>query len=117
VFLEQPELWAGLLLENRRVMERKHKLVHRQLDMCYVRLSHSFSQGRRQLDKDSLPRSVKGFSAPTTSRLLLLGIRVFKEPKLPKTRNKLIVGAITVVSRDITLIDAPIYALVSVSLL
>jgi hypothetical protein len=32
---------------------------------------------------------------------------VFREPKLPKTRNKLIVGAITMVNRDITPIDAP----------
>jgi hypothetical protein len=56
-------------------------------------------------------------SAPTTSRLLLLGIRVLKEPKLPKTHKKLTVGAITVVNRDITPIDAPFHALVSISLL
>jgi hypothetical protein len=40
---------------------------------------------------------------------------VFREPKLPKTRNKLTVSAIAVVNRDITLIDAPIRALMSVS--
>jgi hypothetical protein len=40
---------------------------------------------------------------------LLLGIRVFKGPKLPKTRSKLTVGAIAVVNRDITPIDAPIH--------
>jgi hypothetical protein len=39
---------------------------------------------------------------PTTYILLLLGIRVFREPKLPMTRNKMIVGAITVVNGDIT---------------
>jgi hypothetical protein len=48
---------------------------------------------------------------------LLLGIRVFREPKLPKTRNKLIVAAITVVNRDIMPIDAPMHTLVSISLL
>jgi hypothetical protein len=66
----------ALVLENRRgVIERKRKLVcqhqsgsssrpvllHLQLDLCSILLSHSFSQGHRQLDKDSLPRSVKGF--------------------------------------------------------
>jgi hypothetical protein len=64
----------ALVLENHRgVMERKRKLVRQhqpsssfrpallrpQLDLCSVLLSRSFSQGRRQLDKDSLPRSVK----------------------------------------------------------
>jgi hypothetical protein len=48
---------------------------------------------------------------------MLLGIRVFREPKLPTTRNKLTVGAIAVVNRDITPIDALICALVSISLL
>jgi hypothetical protein len=42
---------------------------------------------------------------------------VFREPKLPKARNRLIIGAITVVNRNITPIDAPIHALVSISLL
>jgi hypothetical protein len=40
---------------------------------------------------------------------------VFRGPKLPKTRNKLIVGATTVVKRDITLPDDPIHALVLIS--
>jgi hypothetical protein len=59
-----------LVLENHRgVIERKRKLVHQhqssssskpkllhpQLDLCSVLLSYSFSQGRKQLDKDSLP--------------------------------------------------------------
>jgi hypothetical protein len=63
-----------LVLENRRgVMERKLSwcistnravapspvLPHLQLDLCSILLSRNFSQGRRQLDKDSLPRSVK----------------------------------------------------------
>jgi hypothetical protein len=120
----------ALVLENRRgVMERKCKLVcqHQpgsssrpvllrlQLDLCSVLLRRSFSQGCRQLDKDSLPHSVKGFSAPTISRLLLLGIRVFRGPKLPKTRSKMIVGGTTVVKKDIMPTDAPIHALVSIS--
>jgi hypothetical protein len=64
----------ALVLENHRgVMERKHMLGHQhqpgsssrshaatsQVDLCYVLLSHSFNQGRRQLDKISLPHSVK----------------------------------------------------------
>jgi hypothetical protein len=53
-------------------------LLRLQLDLCFVLLNHSFSQGHRRLDKDSLPCSVKGFSAPTIFRLLLLGIRVFR---------------------------------------
>jgi hypothetical protein len=90
-------------------------LLHLLLDLCSILLSHSFSQGRRQLDKDSLPHSVKWFSAPTIFRLLLLRIRVFREPKLPKTRSKLIVDATTVVKRDITPTDALIRALVPIS--
>jgi hypothetical protein len=120
----------ALVLEHRRgVMEHKYKLVHQyqpssssravllhlQLDLCSILLRRSFSQGRRQLDKDSLPRSVKGFSAPIISRLLLLGIRVFRGPKLPKTHSKLIVGGTTVVKKDIMPTDAPIHALVSIS--
>jgi hypothetical protein len=90
-------------------------LLHLQLDLCSILLSDSFSQGRRQLDKDSLPHSIKGFSAPTISRLLLIGIRVFRGPKLPKTRSKLIVGATTVVKFNIMPTDAPIYALMPIS--
>jgi hypothetical protein len=37
---------------------------------------------------------------------------VFREPKLPKTHNKLTIGVIAVVNRDITPIDAPIHTLV-----
>jgi hypothetical protein len=63
-----------LVLENHRgVMEHKRKwcicisravapspeLLHPQLDLCSVLLSHRFCQGRRQLDKDSLPHSVR----------------------------------------------------------
>jgi hypothetical protein len=122
----------ALVLENHRgVLEHKHKLVHQHQPSSSSKPrvatssagpvfrppQRSFSQGRMQLDKDSLPHSVKSFSAPTTSRLPLLGIRVFREPKIPKTRNKLIVGAIIVVNRDITPIDAPIHALMSISLL
>jgi hypothetical protein len=92
-------------------------LLHLQRDLCYVLLNHSFSQGRRQLDKYSLPHWVKGFNAPTISRLLLLGIKLFRGPKLPKARSKLVVGATTVVKRDIMPIDAPIHTLVPISLL
>jgi hypothetical protein len=64
----------ALVLENcRGVMDRKRKLVHQHqsgsssepcvatssADLCFVLLSHSFSQGCRQLDKDFPPRSVK----------------------------------------------------------
>jgi hypothetical protein len=64
----------ALVLENRRgVMERKRKLVHQhqpsssskplvatsQLDLCSIQLSRRFCQGRRQLEKDSLPHSVR----------------------------------------------------------
>jgi hypothetical protein len=59
--------------ENIQGMEHKCKLVHQHqrgcssrpvllcflLDLCSVLLSHSFSQGCRQLDKDSLPHNVK----------------------------------------------------------
>jgi hypothetical protein len=90
-------------------------LLRLQLDLCYILLNRSFNQGHRQLDKDSLPRIVKGFSASTIYKLLLLGIRVFRGPKLPKTRNKLIIGATTVVKRDVTPADAPIHALVPIS--
>jgi hypothetical protein len=64
----------AFVLENHRgVMEHKRKLVcqHQpgnssspvllrlQLDLCSVLLSRSFSQGRRQLDKNSRPRNIK----------------------------------------------------------
>jgi hypothetical protein len=42
---------------------------------------------------------------------------VFRGPKLPKTRYKLIVGATTVERRDITPTDAPIHAPVLIILL
>jgi hypothetical protein len=85
----------ALVLENHRgVMERKRKLVHQ----------HQ-------------PGSVKLFSAPTISRLLLLKVTVFRRPKLPKTHSKMIVGATIVVKRDISSTEAPIHALVLISLL
>jgi hypothetical protein len=41
---------------------------------------------------------------------------MFRGPKLPKTCRKLIVGASTVVKRDIMPIDAPIHAFMLISL-
>jgi hypothetical protein len=49
---------------------------------------------------------------PTISRLLLLEVRMFKGPKQPETYCKLIVGASTMVKRDIMPTNAPIHALV-----
>jgi hypothetical protein len=120
---------AHVLENHRGVMERKRKLVRQyqsgsssrphiarlQSDLYFILLSHSFSQGRRQLDKDSLPRSIKRFNAPTISRLMLPGIRVFKGPKLPKICCKLIVGATTMVKWDIMPTDAPIHTLMLIS--
>jgi hypothetical protein len=40
---------------------------------------------------------------------------VFRGPKLPKTRDKLIVGATTMVKRDIMPTDAPMRALMLIS--
>jgi hypothetical protein len=63
-----------LVLENHRgVMGCKRKLVHQhcqvealgrmllhiKLELCSVLVNHSFSRGRRQLDKDFLPHSIK----------------------------------------------------------
>jgi hypothetical protein len=92
-------------------------LLHLQLDLCCTLLNYSFSLGHEQLDKESLPHSDKLFSTPTISRLLLLGIRVFRGPKLPKTHCKLIVGSTTVERRDITPTNAPIRAPVPIRLL
>jgi hypothetical protein len=95
----QGMLNKALVLENRRVMmKRMRKLVHQhQSDissrlcvvtsttgLCSVLLSQNLSRGRRQLDRDSLPHSVKLINAPTISKLLLLGIRVFKGPMCPR---------------------------------
>jgi hypothetical protein len=64
----------ALVLKNRRgVMERNVSwyvsitqavapapvLLRLQLDLCSILLNRSFSQGRRQLDKDFLPHSIK----------------------------------------------------------
>jgi hypothetical protein len=64
----------ALVLENHRgVMERKYKLVHQHQSGSSFRphvamslagpvfhpAQRSFSQGRRQLDKDFLPHSIK----------------------------------------------------------
>jgi hypothetical protein len=112
------------VLENRRgVMEQKHKLVRQhQQGSCsrlHVTMSsagpmfcpthRSFSQGRRQLDKDSPPRSVKWFSTQTISRLLVLGIRVFKGLKLLRTHYKVNKTAMLVGSEVTLPANAPIH--------
>jgi hypothetical protein len=86
-------------------------LLHLQLDMCSVLLNRDHSQ----LYKDSLPCSVKTFSAPTISRPLLLVVRMFKGPKLPKTYCKLVLGASTVGKMDIIPTNAPTRAVVLIS--
>jgi hypothetical protein len=62
-----------LKTSNRGVMGCKRKLVHQhcqvealdrmllhiKLELCSVLVNHSFSRGRRQLDKDFLPHSIK----------------------------------------------------------
>jgi hypothetical protein len=90
-------------------------LEHLQLDLCFVLLYHSFSRDHSQLAKDSLPYSIMSFSAPTISRHLLLGVRMFRGLKLPRTCRKLVVGASTMAKRGIMPTDAPTRALVLIS--
>jgi hypothetical protein len=82
-------------------------LRHLQLDLCFILLSHSFSRDHSQLDKGFLLHSIKSSNAPTISILLLLGIRVFRGPRLPKTYVRLIESAMPVVRRVILPISAP----------
>jgi hypothetical protein len=49
----------ALVLENHRGVAPSPELLCPQLDLCSILLSHSFSQGHRPLDKDSLPHCVK----------------------------------------------------------
>jgi hypothetical protein len=84
--------------------------LHLQLDLCSILLSHSFSQGHRQLDKYSPPHSVKWFSAPIIYRPLLLGIRVFRGLKLLRTHYKVNRSAMLVGSKVTLPINAPICA-------
>jgi hypothetical protein len=115
----------ALVLENcRGVMEHKCKLVcqhqpgsssgrvliHLQLDLCSILLSRSFSRSCRQLDKDSLPCSIKCFNAPIISRPLLLGIREFRGLKLLRTHYT-VNGSAMLVGKEVTLpTNAPIRA-------
>jgi hypothetical protein len=87
-------------------------LLHLQLGMCFILLGRSFSQSRRQLDRDFPPRSV-----PIISRLLLLGIRVFRGPKLLQMHCRLNGGVLLVGRMIISLIDTPIHAPVLIRLL
>jgi hypothetical protein len=122
----------ALVLENHRgVMERKCKLVHQHQPSSSSKPQVATSSAGpvfhpAQPQFQPKPHSVgQGFSTPhcqviqhpNNLQTPALGIRVFREPKLPKICNKLTVGAITVVNRDIVPIDAPIHALVSISLL
>jgi hypothetical protein len=114
----------ALVLDNHRgVMEHKCKLVHQHQPSSRSKPRVATSSAGpmfhpAQPQFQPRPQATgQGFSTPTTSRLLQLGIRVFREPKLPKTHNKLDLGAIAVVNRGITPIDAPIHALMSISLL
>jgi hypothetical protein len=45
----------------------------------------------------------------------LLEVRTFRGPKLPKTSHQLIIGASTVVKRDIMPTDAAIHAFMTIS--
>jgi hypothetical protein len=120
------------MLENcRGVMERKHKMVHQHQSGRSSRPRVAMSSigpmfHPSQLQFQPRPQAAgQGFftpqhqviPCPTISRLLLLRIRVFRGPKLPKTRCKLIVGATTMETRDITPNDAPIRAPVPIRLL
>jgi hypothetical protein len=95
-----------------RAVAPDHVSSHHQLDLCSILLNHSFNLGHSQLDKDSLLSSVKWFSAPTISRLLLLGIRMFRELKLLWTQCSLDESAMLVARRVILPTNAPTYALI-----
>jgi hypothetical protein len=87
-------------------------LGHLQLDLCSVLLRRSFCQDCSQLDKDFLLCSVKSVNAPTISRLLLLGIRMFIGLRLLKTQCSLNESAILVARRVILPTNAPTRALI-----
>jgi hypothetical protein len=105
--------WEALVVLHHKEddqMELDPVLQDLQLDMCFVLLSHSFSRDLNQLDKDSLPCSVKWFNAPTISRPLLLEIRMFRGPKLLKTHCRLNRSAMLVERKIILLTDILIHA-------
>jgi hypothetical protein len=95
-----------------RAVAPDHVSSHHQLDLCSILLNHSFNLGHSQLDKDSLLSSVKWFSALTISRLLLLGIRMFRGLKLLWTQCSLNESAMLVARRVILPTNAPTYALI-----
>jgi hypothetical protein len=90
-------------------------LHHLQQDLCFTLLNHSFSKDLNQLDKDFLPRNDKLLSGPTTSRPLLLEIRVLRGHTLLRTHHRLIGGATPMERWVIMLTDAPTHALALVS--
>jgi hypothetical protein len=121
-----------LVLENHKgVIERKRKLVrqHQPSSSSKPRVATS-SAGPvfRPTQPQFQPRpqaARQGFSTlqlqviqhPNNLQTLAARNQSIKRTKLPKTHNKLTVGAITVVNRNITAIDASIRALMSISLL
>jgi hypothetical protein len=122
----------ALVLENNRgVMEYKRKLVHQHQSGSgsrprvgtptagpMFRPAQPQSQSRPQTARQifSTPQR-QVIQCPTFFRPLLLGIRIFRGLKLPRTHCKLIVGATTVERRDIMPADAPIRVLVQIRLL
>jgi hypothetical protein len=120
----------ALVLENHKgVMERKRKLVcqHQPSSSSRPRVGPSSAgpmfrpaqpqfQPMPQVAGQGLSTSQRQvIQCPNNLRLLLLEVRMFRGPKLPKTCCKLIVGASTVVKRDIIPTDAPIRALVLIN--
>jgi hypothetical protein len=115
----------ALVLENcRGVTEHKRKLVHQHQSGSSSRARVATSSAgsvfypTRPQFQPRPQTARQGFSTPQCQviwrpnkpRPLLLGIRVFRGPKLPKTHRMRIVGATIVVKRDITPTDAPIHA-------
>jgi hypothetical protein len=109
------------MLENRRgVMEHKHKLVcQHQSDSSFRPCVASSSAGPvfHPTQPQFQPRPLlarQGFSTPlhqVISRPLLLGIRMFRGPKLLKTHRRLIRSAM-LVERKVTMpTNAPICAI------
>jgi hypothetical protein len=120
----------ALVLENRRgVMECKYKLVRQHQSVSSSRPCVATSSARpvfRLAQLQFQPRSqvaVQGFSTPQRQVIQhpnnlqtpTTGNQSVQRTQSTQDRNKPIVGAITVVKRDITSTDAPIHALMIIS--